>query len=187
MRVGGRPPGPQPPFPEHVMPTRDNSAKQNLLAVARRKLDESTSVLRMSGTPLRSPPRGGWIAAIREALGMSVQDFADRLGVTRAAAAKLETNEVRRTIQLDSLERAAHALNCDLVYALVPRGSLQDIVDTQRLQVFHALSGRTRHHMRLEAQDVADAPADRHAIRQAENLISDRMLWRKESDDAGKA
>ena len=118
---------------------------------------------------------------------MSAQDFADRLGVTRAAAAKLETNEVRRTIQLDSLERAAHALNCDLVYAFVPRGSLQDIVDTQRLRVFHALSSRTRHHMRLEAQEVVDAPADREIIRQAENLISDRMLWRKESDDAGKA
>lgn len=168
------------------MTTHARSAKQNLLTVARSKLDEKTSLLRTRGTRLHAPPRGGWIAAIREALGMSVQDFADRLGVTRAAAAKLEANELRRTIQLDSLERAAQALNCDLVYALVPRGSLQDIVDTQRLRAFHAISGRTRHHMRLEAQDVMDVPSDRDAIRQAENLISDRMLWRKESDDAGK-
>lgn len=168
------------------MPTRAPSAKQNLLIVARRKLDESTSLFKSGGTRLRTPPKGGWIAAIRESLGMSVQDFADRLGVTRAAAAKLEANELRRTIQLDSLERAARALNCDLVYALVPRGSLQDIVDTQRMRVFHAISGRTRHHMRLEAQEVVDAPLDRDDIRQAENLIPDRMLWRKESDDAGK-
>lgn len=168
------------------MTTRALAAKQNQLTVARRKLDETTAQLRTGSLRLRAPPRGGWIAAIRESLGMSVQDFADRLGVTRAAAAKLEANEQRRTIQVDSLARAADALNCDLVYAFVPRKPLQDIVDTQRIQVFLSMTGRSHHHMRLEAQAVDEVSHDRDVIRQAESVVPDRLLWRKERDDAGK-
>lgn len=110
---------------------------------------------------------------------MTVQDLANRLGITRAAAAKLETNERRRTIQLDSLQRAADALGCDLFYALVPREPLQKTVDDRRLDVLRAMQERTEHHMHLEAQPVDNAVSREALLRDAERLVPDRMLWRK--------
>ncbi len=111
---------------------------------------------------------------------MSVQDFADRLAVTRATAAKLEANERRRTIQLDSLYRAADALDCDVVYALVPRQPLQEMVANRRLEILQSMHRRTQQNMRLEAQDVDDDQLLQHLRAQAELLVPDHGLWRKE-------
>jgi predicted DNA-binding mobile mystery protein A len=156
-------------------------SRNYVLSLARRKLDETGHAFREAGPRIRALPAGGWIAAIREALGMSVQDLADRLGVTRASAAKLETSERRKTIQLDTLQRAADALGCDLIYALVPRQPLQDMVDARRLEVLGSMQERTRQHMRLEAQDVVDPAHDEHFLEQAEFLVPDHMLWRRKS------
>jgi predicted DNA-binding mobile mystery protein A len=150
-----------------------------MLSIARRKLDETGQVFREAPSRIRVVPRGGWIAAIREALGMSVQDFADRLGVTRATAAKLEANERRRTIQLDSLYRAADALECDVVYALVPRQPLQQIVSNRRVAILKSMQTRTHQNMRLEAQEVEDSVLQEQFRTQAELLVPDRWLWRK--------
>lgn len=158
---------------------RPAESRKNMLSIARRKLDETGRALREAGPRIRVIPRGGWIAAIRGALGMTVQDLADRLGITRAAAAKLEVSERRRTIQLETLQRVADALECDLVYVLVPRKPLQDIVDNRRLEILQSLQKRTDQHMRLEAQAVSDPEHYQHLLRQAEFLVPDRMLWRK--------
>ncbi|WP_341727076.1 mobile mystery protein A [Pseudoxanthomonas putridarboris] len=156
------------------------ASRKSMLSVARRRLDETGRIFRDAGPRIRSIPSGGWIGAIREALGMSVQDFADRLGVTRATAAKLEANERRRTIQLDSLQRAADALGCDLIYALVPREPLQDMVTERRMAVLKSMRRRTQQNMRLEAQEVDDPQQEEHLLAQAELLVPDRLLWRKE-------
>jgi predicted DNA-binding mobile mystery protein A len=75
-----------------------------------------------------APPIRGWIKAIREALGMTSAQFAARLGVKQPSVVAIEQSEARGTIQLDTLRRAAAALDCTLVYALVPRESLEEIV-----------------------------------------------------------
>ncbi|UNK48336.1 mobile mystery protein A [Lysobacter sp. S4-A87] len=156
------------------------ASRKSMQSVARRNLDETGRAFREAGPRIRAVPRGGWIAAIREALGMSVQDFADRLGVTRATAAKLEANERRRTIQLDSLYRAADALGCEVVYALVPRQPLQEVVADRRLAILQSMQKRTQQNMRLEAQEVDDVRQQEHLRAQAELLVPDRRLWRKE-------
>lgn len=156
-----------------------STSRKSMLSIARRKLDETGQAFREAPSRIRVVPRGGWIAAIREALGMSVQDFADRLGVTRATAAKLEANERRRTIQLDSLYRAADALECDVVYALVPRQPLQQMVSNRRVAILKSMQTRTHQNMRLEAQEVEDSVLQEQFRTQAELLVPDRWLWRK--------
>ena len=42
------------------------------------------------------------------------------MGVTQPTVQRLELSEAEGAIQLKSLRRAAEALDCDLVYALVP-------------------------------------------------------------------
>ena len=75
----------------------------------------------------------GWLRAIRQAAGFSVDEVARRLGVSRREIFRLEKAEKESRIQLGSLRQAAGALDCELVYALAPRkGTLRDLADTQK-------------------------------------------------------
>ena len=69
--------------------------------------------------PSTRPPRG-WLRAIRDALGMTMQQYAGRLGVSQPRIIALEKSEVEDTVTLGTLRRAAAALDCQLVYAVVP-------------------------------------------------------------------
>ena len=92
--------------------------RPNERASARRQLDKRLCLLNDTQS-LARPPRG-WIKAVREALGMTTAQLAKRLGVSQPRAVGIEKAEARGAITLDSLERAAQALDCRLVYALVP-------------------------------------------------------------------
>ena len=71
-------------------------------------------------------PSKGWIRTIRQALGISSGELARRLGTSRQLPLQLEKGEAEDRVTLKSLRAAANALDCDLVYALVPRsGNMQ--------------------------------------------------------------
>jgi predicted DNA-binding mobile mystery protein A len=102
-------------------------------------------------------PSGGWIHAIRASLGMSIQQLAVRMGIAKQSVARLEANEVSNAITLKSLRKAAEALNCRLVYVLVPNeGSLQGILDKQALLKAKDIVSAVDHSMQLEAQGVGN-------------------------------
>ncbi len=56
------------------------------------------------------------------------------MAVGQSTISGIEHSETRGTIKLDTLRRAAAALDCDVIYYLVPRTSLEDTV---RLQARH--------------------------------------------------
>lgn len=102
-------------------------------------------------------PSGGWIRAVRTSVGMSVRQMAQRIGITQQSASRLEKNEADDAITLRSLRRAAEALDCRLVYALVPNeGGLRDIVRRQALRKARDIVGPVDHSMMLEAQNADD-------------------------------
>src|SRR5579859_5403104 len=103
----------------------------------------------------RTPPRGGWVRSIRQALGMSASQLGRRMGLSRQAIADLERREVHGTATLAALEKAAEAVNAELVYAIVPRKSLAETVRAQARTVADEQLKRVAHSMRLEAQDVS--------------------------------
>ena len=103
-------------------------------AMARTSLDQRLAPVRIQADALAAP-RTGWIRAIREALGMSATQLARRMGVAQPTLTKLEQSEAADRIQLDSLRRVAAALDCDVVYALVPRRPLQEMVEARRVLV----------------------------------------------------
>src|SRR5450755_849942 len=96
---------------------------------ARRRLDAQLQRLQPIAAEPR-PPRG-WIRAIREALGMSTTELAARMGISQSRIPELERGEVAGSVKLDTLGRAANALDCDLVYVLVPRTTLESSVHAQ--------------------------------------------------------
>jgi predicted DNA-binding mobile mystery protein A len=101
-----------------------------------------------------APPVRGWIRAIREALGMSSAQLAKRLGVRQPSVVALEQSEAKGTIELATLRRVAEALDCTLVYALVPNKPLEGIVRERARGRARQRLAAVEHSMRLEDQAV---------------------------------
>ncbi len=146
-------------------------------SIARRQLDKRTRSWRESGDFAR-PPRG-WIKAIREALGMTTAQLAKRLGVSQSRVVVLEKAEIEGSLTIHSLERAAQALDCQLIYALVPRQSLESTVANRARIVAETRFISVRHTMALEAQTSPDEETQEEAQRFIQRLIDKKgsRLW----------
>jgi predicted DNA-binding mobile mystery protein A len=118
-----------------------------------KQLDRSLAPYLAAGKIPR-PPKG-WIRAIRQAIGVSSAELARRLGTSRQLPLQLEKGEAEDRITLRSLRAAANALDCDLVYALVPRAdSMQGLVEERaRSEAKKDVLG-VEHSMALEDQAV---------------------------------
>lgn len=66
-------------------------------------------------------PSRGWLRAVREAFGFSQRQLARSLGMKQQPYAQIEGREIAGTITLQTLRKAASALDCEVVYMLVPR------------------------------------------------------------------
>jgi len=121
---------------------------------ARSKLDQRFAEL---GAPerLKSPPRG-WIKAIREALGMTTKQLAARLRVKQPSVVALEQSEMRGTIEIATLKRVAEALDCTLVYALIPNQPLENTVRERARAFLRRRREPIEHSMLLENQVVTN-------------------------------
>jgi predicted DNA-binding mobile mystery protein A len=149
-----------------------NVARQ--AALSRARLDERFN--EMSPAARLQPPVRGWIKAVREALGMSTSQLAKRLGIKQPSVVSLEQSEARGSIELATLRRAAEALDCQLVYALVPNKPLETIV-RDRARTF-ARRRRTpiEHSMLLEGQQTADK-AINYQLDEIIRETNPRLFW----------
>ena len=105
----------------------------------------------LAAVELPPVPRNGWIASIRQALGMSKTQLAKRLGIAGPSLNELESNEFKETITLASLRKVADALGCDLQYVLVPRKPLERQIAEQALKKASSRLGRVNQSQALEA------------------------------------
>lgn len=127
-----------------AMVTRRNASR------GRRALDARLLAL---GSPDRfTRPPAGWIRAIRDALGMSGSDLGRRMGVSQPSVTELERSERNGTIRLETLRRAAEAMGCTLVYALLPTESLEGIIRRRAEELVDDRLSRVQHTMALEDQ-----------------------------------
>ncbi len=127
-------------------------------------------------------PQRGWIHEIRTALGMSMSDLGDRLGVIKQRIESLEKGEVSGRVTLQSLEKAAEAMDCDLVYSFVPRRGLQKTLEEQARKVAQKIIADTEHSMELEQQSTS-ALAQKNLLEEiARELLrkEDRRIWKTE-------
>jgi predicted DNA-binding mobile mystery protein A len=146
-------------------------------ALARRHLDARLSKLR-NAPELARPPRG-WLKALREALGMTAGQFGKRLGVSQPRVSQVEVDEKIGSVTLKTLREAAEALDCELVYALVPTRPLEEMLRERAEEVADQQLNRVSHTMTLENQGL-----DRRSLVAArERLIEDllrgnpKSLW----------
>jgi predicted DNA-binding mobile mystery protein A len=129
-----------------------------------------------------SPPRRGWIRAIRDALGMTGTQLATRMRVTQPTVAEFERSEIEGRITLGTLERAAQALGCKLVYALVPEDSLENTVAARAREVAKKRLANVIQTMRLEDQELNDAAESTQLEWLTQHLLTrePRTLWHEE-------
>lgn len=104
-------------------------------------------------------PKGGWIKTLRKSLGMTGAQFAERLGVSRARLMQLERAEALDAVTLKTLKKAAAAINCELVYVIVPKGpssksTLKGILKTRAENIAKKKVLAVAHNMALEKQST---------------------------------
>ncbi|MBI3631060.1 MAG: mobile mystery protein A [Candidatus Sungbacteria bacterium] len=124
-------------------------------------------------------PARGWIRAIREALGMTTAQLAKRMDVHQPRIVELERGESEGNITLKSLERAAEAMGCRLVYTFVPEKPLAETIRDRASIVAGKQLAMVDQTMQLEAQGVDDKAqqkvAHQHIIEQL--LKRPARLW----------
>ncbi len=149
-------------------------------ATARRQLDKRLSSLK-NVDALTRPPKG-WVKAIREALGMTTVQLGRRLGVAQSRAVTIEQAEAKGAITLNTLEKAAQALDCRLVYVLVPRKPLETLVEDRAQALARQRLKATAHSMALEDQSVDAADESEQVKLLTRRLIEEAgsKLWDEE-------
>jgi predicted DNA-binding mobile mystery protein A len=111
-------------------------------------------------------PTKGWLRAARQALGLTQSQLAKKLRMRQQAYANIELREQREKVAIETLRRAAGALDCDLVYAFVPKRAVAPTFSELAAKYDSELAMRraTEHSMALEGQGRRNiAPKNKHA------------------------
>lgn len=128
---------------------------------------------------LPKPPTG-WVRAIRLSLGMSLQQLANKMNITKQSVQEIEIREKEDAITLRSLREAANALDMDLVYGFVPReGSLNNYIDKKARLLAEKIVTRTSTSMKLEDQQNSNQRIEK-AIEERTLIIKrelPKVLW----------
>jgi len=151
-------------------------ALQNKVLI-RKQLDQRLqSYSALKDTP---PPVRGWIRAIRDALGMKGDQLARRLGVQKQRIVALEKGEAAGTVTMNSMKRAAEAMDCVFVYALVPRDSLQANVERRARKYAEHIHASLQHSMLLEKQGLTVDESGHGIAANTEKFVREtpRELW----------
>lgn len=122
-------------------------------------------------------PYKGWIRAIRDALGMSSEQLGRRVSLRSQSVDDWERAEANGSIKLKTLRRAAEALDCTLVYALVPKTSLEDGVRSRARKIAKRDLGRVAHTMKLEDQGTDDIDTEEQIDEYIRDNLKDRDIW----------
>ncbi len=131
------------------------------------------------------PPPSGWVKAIRGSLGISIRQLADRVGVRHGSINQIEKREPKKRVTIESLEQVARAMDCKLVYAIIPQDSadtLEDIIDRKAHEAAVKILKGVAHTMQLEAQGTSQKELEAEIKRVAKTLKEDgdSRIWNVE-------
>jgi predicted DNA-binding mobile mystery protein A len=125
------------------------------------------------------PPRRGWIRAIQQALGVTNRHLAKRLRLKPQTIEDMQKYEAKETIKLQTLRKLAKAMDCRLVYVVVPNKPLEEMRLEQAQKIARRQLKSVAHSMNLEAQGVSDADQKIELDRLVQKLLAGnpRKLW----------
>lgn len=141
------------------------------------QLDKTLSSLQQMP---RSRPAAGWLHAIRKALGMTTRQLARLVGVAQGTVIDAEAAESRGNITLATLRRYAAALDCELVYALIPKRPLQTMLEERADCIAREQVSQVQHSMALEGQATSKRFQEEQIAELRQRLLAGKhsRLWR---------
>jgi predicted DNA-binding mobile mystery protein A len=116
--------------------------------------------------PLAQRPPHGWLKAIRQSLGMTTGQMAKRINVAQTRVSEMEAAEAHGNITLKTLDRAAEALGCRVIYVVIPNRPLTETLKERAYIVAEKQLAAVEQTMRLEDQEVNDGNHRKETIRQ---------------------
>ena len=120
-----------------------------------RKLMREQLDQKLTGLKALRIPEAGWIKGIREALGMTINDLAERMGIDPSRMRRIEYADKRGDLKLSTLKRVAESMDMDFVYGFVPKeGSLEEMIRAQARKNVEKRMKKLNQTMRLEMQDL---------------------------------
>ncbi|MBI3232762.1 MAG: mobile mystery protein A [Bacteroidetes bacterium] len=127
-----------------------------------------------------SIPPAGWIKAIRNTLGMSMQQLGNKLSISKQGVLEIEKREKDGSITIKSLKEIAKVLDMELVYGFVPKdGSLDALIDKKAKELATKIVLRTSNTMKLEDQKNSNKRIQKAIEERAEKIKNEtpKILW----------
>jgi predicted DNA-binding mobile mystery protein A len=142
-------------------------------AIVQQQYRDIVDVAAASVASLKTPPEG-WLRTVRNALGMSGAQVANKMGVTRSRVTQAEHAELTGGVTLKSMQATAEAMGCRFVYAVIPvSGRIEDIITAQAHKKALAIVGTASKHMALENQKLPDDKIAREVERITREIASE--------------
>lgn len=116
-------------------------------------------------------PSEGWLSVIRKALRMSGAEVAVRMGVSRNAIYQAERNEREGAITINQMQKLANAMGGRFVYAIVPEGGVDEVIQAQARRKAESRIRRAGAHMALEKQSLSSVQTKQRIEALADELV----------------
>lgn len=120
--------------------------------------------------------REGWIKYMRGALGLTLNDLAKLVSLSRISVAQVERREIDGKVTIATLKKMAEAMECEFVYSFVPKKELKSLIRDQAIAKATKLLDVADLHMKLEMQKVESDRSER-IERLAQALIEKGDIW----------
>jgi len=125
-------------------------------------------------------PSSGWVYSIRQALGMSMRQLGNRMGITPQSVKEIEEREQNETISIKVLRQFGKSLELKLIYGFIPQsGSLDEIIEKRAYELAKGIVNRTSISMKLEDQENNPLRIQKAVKEKAQEIKTEmpKYLW----------
>lgn len=126
------------------------------------------------------PPKEGWVRYIRNSLGMTLEQLATKLSVSKQSIRGMEQREKEGAVTLKTLREVGRAMDMELVYGFVPKdGSVEALVQRKARELAQKIVYRTSANMSLEDQQNSAERLNKAIEERTLSLMYElpRSLW----------
>ncbi|MEZ4870846.1 MAG: helix-turn-helix domain-containing protein [Bdellovibrionales bacterium] len=117
----------------------------------------------------------GWLKFARRSLNMSVGQLSKRTGLAPSSIYQAERNEAEGQINLATLRRLANAMDFELVYSLVPRAPIMQMIKNQASEKALQKLGSRAHYNNMSDVQVDALRMELDELIQ--NYLKSKELW----------
>ena len=137
-------------------------------------------MLQLAGMKHVIIPPIGWIKAIRNGIGMSMEQLGKKLSITKQGVMDIEKREKEGAITIKSMQEIAKAIDMQFIYGFVPdAGSLDQMIEMRALEIAKTIVQRTSTTMKLEDQVNSKERIEKAIKERAAEIINKtpKILW----------